>query len=354
MAASGIALHKALVPVLGVPLVERNLSVLLDQGFRDIVVVVSANTPDVEAFVRGRAAVVAAARGAVVECIREVEPLGNIGVAGQIASRAPDLLVTFVDNLTALNLGQVVTRHRQSEAALTIATHLESFQVPHGELQITDEVVIDYLEKPTKDVRVASGVYVLESRAAAIIPPNRATGAVDLFRLLKDRGEKIAAFEHHAPWIDVNDGAGVSRADRLVAGNADVFERRSHSPDATDKCVLIRMASRILAMDRSNGEGIFRGRWDVVRAIDAADAARAVQEIIEGATAAGKHLASFDDFADVNGQTVRHDVSVIDAVDVDWSNAPAGFAWISVDGSYGPSELTQPLRRCIAIAKLFS
>jgi NDP-sugar pyrophosphorylase family protein len=348
MAASGIAIHKALVPVLGVPLVERNLCVLLDQGFRDIVIVVSAATPDVEAFVRGRLAILASARGANVECIREVEPLGNMGAARQIATRSADLLVTFVDNLTALHLADLVTQHRQSGASLTIATHTEAFQIPHGELVIADGVVNDYIEKPTKDTRVASGVYALRSDAAAFIPQNRATGAVDLFHLLKDRGEKIAAFEHHAPWIDVNDAAAVRRADNMVADNADMFERGRRPPDVTDRCVLIRSASRILAADRSIDAGDFRGRWDLARARGSAELGRPVQEIIDGV--AGKRGATFDDFADANGDCVRHEVRIYDVGKLDWSRAPDGFAWIALDGSHDRLELTQPLRRCIAIA----
>jgi dTDP-glucose pyrophosphorylase len=354
MAASGIALHKALVQVLGVPLVERNLCVLIDQGFRDIVVVVSAKTPDVEAFVRCRAAALGAARGAVVECIREEQPLGNMGVAGQLAARAPDLLVTFVDNLTALDLTQVVTRHRQSEAALTIASHLEDFRVPHGELKVADNIVLEYVEKPTKKVRVASGVYVLASRAAAAIPPNRPIGAVDLFALLKDRGERIAAFEHNAPWIDVNDEAAVRSADRLVARNADVFERRSHSPDAIDACLLIRTASRILVVDQTNGEGGFRGRWDVVRAKGGGETERAIQGITQGAVSAETRLASFDDFEDLGGRTIRHEVFVVQAGEGEGSTAPDGLAWIEADVTYGPMELTQPLRRCIALERVVS
>src|SRR5471030_388947 len=101
-----------------------------------------------------------------------------------------------------------------------------------------------------KPVLIASGIYVLRSGAAAIVASNQKSGAADVFRLLKDRKEKIVAFEHNAPWVDVNDKAAVARADRLVASNPVVFERRSFPPDATDKCVLIRRDSQILVSDR--------------------------------------------------------------------------------------------------------
>lgn len=352
MAASGIALHKALVPVRGVPLVERNLCVLLDQGFRDVVIVVSVKTPEVEEFVLRRLLSLAGTRGAAVECVREGESLGNFGIAGRLAARAPDLLMTFVDNLTTLDLQQVVAFHRRSQSAMTIASHVETFQVPHGELRTDGDLVVDYVEKPRKPVQVASGIYVVQSRAAAIIPPDRPTGAVDLVRLLKDRGEKISAFEHTAPWVDVNDEAAVRRAERLVAENADVFERRSPAPATVVECTLIRSASRFLVADRTGGTRSFRGRWDVIRSTDAAVTGVDVEAIINGPVTRTP-LGSFDDFEDQGGNAVRHDLFLIEATHAGPSNVPDGFAWISA-GSDDRAELTQPLRRCLAIAERFS
>jgi NDP-sugar pyrophosphorylase family protein len=346
MAASGIALHKALVPVLGVPLVERNLVVLLEQGFKDIVIVVSAKSPDVEAFARGRASGLASARGASVECVREIESLGNMGIAGRLGSRAQDLVVTFVDNLTTLDLTRVIDRHRESDAALTVASHVESFTVPHGELTISDAFVIDYIEKPAKPVQVASGIYVLKPRAAACIPSDRPTGAVDLFRLLKERGESVAAFVHDAPWIDINDSAAVRRAETLVAANPDAFELFESQPDVTDDCLLVRAKDEILV--RENVGGDFRGRFDVVRGRDAASLSDGAARFTAGAKT---HLATFDDFADVSKRFIRHTVSLVEAGGVKTQEAAEVFAWIAADAAHDPADLTQPLRRCLAIAQ---
>jgi NDP-sugar pyrophosphorylase family protein len=343
MAASGVALHKALVPVLGVPLVERNLVVLLEQGFQDIIIVVSAKTPAVEAFVRGRATALAAARGAIVECVQEFDARGNMGIAGQIGSRGgQDLLMTFVDNLTTLDLTRVIDRHRESASAMTIASHVETFSVPHGELRIAGASVIDYVEKPTKPIQVASGIYVLGARATACIPSDRPTGAVDLFRLVKERGESIAAFVHDAPWIDVNDSAAVRRAERLVAGYPGVFDLYDRKPDTTDDCVLVRAKDEYLV--RKNIGRDFAGRFDVLRGRDAA-------WLAEGMTGALMPLARFDDFAEISKTFVRHEVSLAEAGTVELPDLTEGFTWITADGMHGQADLTQPLRRSLALAR---
>ncbi|HKW45747.1 MAG TPA: sugar phosphate nucleotidyltransferase [Candidatus Eremiobacteraceae bacterium] len=349
MAASGVALHKALVPVLGVPLVERNLCVLLDQGIRDIAVVVNAQAHDVEEFVRARAPVLAAACGAVIDCIVEIEPLGNVGIARRIAPRADDLIVTFADNLTALDVRHVLARHRERLAALTIATHVEHLQAPYGELLIADDLVVDYLEKPTSDIRIASGIYAIRSDAASVIPAGRPTGAADLFRLLKDRGEVTAAFEHHADWVDVNDAPSIERADRLVSAHPDVFECRRVPPELTAVCIVVRAASHILV--RNNAEDDFLGRFDVARVDAAGVTERALLGLISGAVNSREHLATLDDVSEGVGKVIRHELTLIEVDGADRRKTPEGYDWIPEDGDYETSALTQPLRRCLALLK---
>ena len=79
--------HKALVPVLGVALLERNLCTLLAQGFRDVAVAVSAHEPDVERWVLGRGRALATAVRARLDCLKETSARGTIGaIAGLDAS----------------------------------------------------------------------------------------------------------------------------------------------------------------------------------------------------------------------------------------------------------------------------
>ena len=62
MRTSGGPLHKALVPVLGVPMIERNLCGFLSEGFHRIVVAISASEQAVAEYVEGRGRALANAR----------------------------------------------------------------------------------------------------------------------------------------------------------------------------------------------------------------------------------------------------------------------------------------------------
>src|SRR3954465_7950497 len=91
--ASGTTLPKPLVPVLGVPLLERNLLTLLDAGFREITVAVPSHPPEIGLFVEGRARRLADSYAATLAVLEEREPLGNIGAAREVAAGDANLLV---------------------------------------------------------------------------------------------------------------------------------------------------------------------------------------------------------------------------------------------------------------------
>jgi NDP-sugar pyrophosphorylase family protein len=225
MRAGGASVPKPLVPILGVPLLERNLAALLRAGFRDLVVAVPAHTPEIGEFAGGRGQELAQRCGAGLRLFEETRPLGNIGAAAEIAPADSELLVVYADNLTALPLPALVEHHRRTGAALTTAVHFESFRIPFGAVEIEDGLLVAYREKPELPVRVSSGVYVLGPVALAAIPRGEPVGASDLVNRLLSSGARVGAYEHASPWIDVNDLEAVARAEALVAAHAEAFAR---------------------------------------------------------------------------------------------------------------------------------
>lgn len=223
MRASGVALPKPLVPVRGVPLLERSLCQLIRHGLLDVVVAVPTEPTVIGEFVQGRLTVVARAAGARVRVLTETTPLGNIGCARQLQGQADPLLVVYADNLTTLDLGAVLDHHRCSNAVLTLAAHDHPFRLPYGRLELVGDRVTAYAEKPTLPVTVCSAVSVLAPAAMAALPAGRAAGLVDLTTTLLRAGELVTAFRHAAPWVDVNDADGVRLAERLVDEQPDDF-----------------------------------------------------------------------------------------------------------------------------------
>lgn len=223
MRASGDLCHKALRTVDGVSLIERNLCHVLSAGLDQIYVAVSANEPSLHDFVASRGRSLVEAAGGSIQCLVETSPKGTAGIACELASLDSDVVVLNVDNLSSIDLAALVEHHQVEQAAMTIAVHQESFQVPLGEVVVDDGRIIDYREKPLYPVSISSGAYVLASRTCGWISPDVRTDIPDLIPMLKSRLETVAAFEHQSLWIDINDAQTLRRAEQLVRQHREEF-----------------------------------------------------------------------------------------------------------------------------------
>jgi len=222
MRASGIDVPKPLVPVGGSPLIDWNVRALLHWGFDDIVVAVPSAPGALGEHVEQRLEPMAAAARARLRLLREETPLGNIGCAGTLRGEG-DVLVVYSDNITALDLRELLAQHRRARAALTLAAHDEPLRVPWGRLEMRDGMVVAYEEKPELAVTIGSGVAVLGPEATAILPDDRPTGIADLVNELLRRGLPVASHRHDAAWVDVNDSGALSRAAELIEQHTEAF-----------------------------------------------------------------------------------------------------------------------------------
>lgn len=314
MRASSGPQHKALVRILGLSMLERNLCKLLSFGFREIVIAINSQESELERYVAERGQALAAARGARLRCLKEDWPRGTIGSARELRREAEAVLVVNVDNLTALDLRLMVDRHMQSGAALTIATHVEPFQIPFGEVRLSGGLITDYLEKPVRQIPVSSGTYVLAPKACELIEPAAPMSVPQLFETLKRQGEPVMGFAHSAAWIDVNDAAAARRAEQLIRDHLCEFEFWDQKPDREFATLLLHETASILVERRTEAASRYRGLWDIPAAPLEADDRSPLRAIARWIQRRGwrcsalEPLTAFDDLDYSTGKLLRHHV----------------------------------------------
>lgn len=326
--------HKALVKVLGVTMLERNLAALLSHGFTEIFFAVNAKEKSVLAYARNRGTQLARACNAELKFIVERSPLGTIGAAAKVCSAADDLVVVNVDNLTTLDLAAFLQYHRSRKAAMTIATHTEPFQIPFGRVTVKEGSVTAYEEKPAIPVLLSSGTYVLNKTAIDLIPTGRAVGAPELCQILLRRRRTIAAFEHSSPWIDVNDAASVRRAETLIMEHSSAFEQWRGAPDR-DIVIPCILKHRTVAIYR-NGNGIgSMGRLPGFELANGEHAKIAVmREFFAGRIpeTAVRTAFSFDEIDTSNGRRTRYYLVLVDpGSDFRSRNGSGKVVWAQTD-----------------------
>jgi NDP-mannose synthase len=237
---------KPLVKVLGVPLIERNLFSLFRGGIRDIVVSVPPVPNEVAGFIDSHCRKLVEVVGANISTLVEETPLGNMGCAGRLRDISSTTLVVYSDNLTTLDLCGIIEAHEAASAAMTIATHLEPFHLPYGEVEAIGSRVVGYREKPIRRVNVCSAVSVLGPKALRALPEGRPTGISELVNLLIQKGELVLTFPHAAPWIDVNDRTAIAKAEALVVRHFTDFEQWAPAPSVEAVCVVVHTQEAVL------------------------------------------------------------------------------------------------------------
>ena len=197
---------KPMVELLGRPMMEHIVNLLRDQGFTDICAAVKYRAEDImDYFGNGQKF------GVRLSYKVEKEALGTAGGVKNCKDfyGNEDFLVISGDAACDFDLRELMDKHRQEKAAISIALHKDPEPLSYG-LAVTDEgsIVHAFIEKP-KWQRVVSdlvntGIYVVSPSVMELVPDNQPYDfGKELFPLLLERGEKVLGIPLEGYWCDV-------------------------------------------------------------------------------------------------------------------------------------------------------
>ena len=202
-------LPKPLMPIGDRAILEILLGQLGEQGFRDIVLCVGHLSHLIRAvFDHGGSQAANGSRPQRIAYHYEQQPLGTAGPLRLVDGLDRTFLVMNGDLLTTLDYADLLSRHRESDNILTIASKRRGIALDYGVLHLetaADELprVTGYQEKPEFTSTVSMGVYAVEPRALAYIPPEGAFDFPDLVHALLEAGEPVGAYPYDGLWFDI-------------------------------------------------------------------------------------------------------------------------------------------------------
>ncbi len=223
---------KQMLPIVGVPMIERVLGHLARHGV-DEAVLSLGYLPDafMEAYPDGRAA------GIRLFYAVEPEPLDTAGAvrfAATLAGIAETFVVVNGDVLTDLDLTSLVAFHRERRAEGTIALHPVADPSAFGVVPTDEEGrVTAFVEKPPRDEaptnEINAGTYVLEASVLARIPEG---GRVSIERetfptMVRDRC--LFARSDESYWLDTGTPAAYLDANFDYLNGAARPDRRARA-----------------------------------------------------------------------------------------------------------------------------
>lgn len=143
----------------------------------------------------------------------EEVPLGTLGPVLRILDRLPErFLVMNGDVLTDLDYSDLLRRHDEAGAPLTVATYQRETRIDYGVLATKDGQVVEFTEKPTIEYRVSTGVYACSKHALSSYTPGLPVGFDELVLDMLARGTPPQDYAFSGYWFDIGRPEDYDRA----------------------------------------------------------------------------------------------------------------------------------------------
>ncbi|MCX7048825.1 MAG: sugar phosphate nucleotidyltransferase [Candidatus Sumerlaeota bacterium] len=213
-----VAFPKPLMPLDDMPIIEIVVRQLAAQGIQRVTMAVGHLAELMIAFLGDGARF-----GLRIDYSREDQPLGTAGPLRNIPDLPETFLVMNGDLLTTLNYGDLIRRHRESGADVTIACHRREVKIDFGVIETdANGRVSGYIEKPSIPYTVSMGAYVFNRIALDYIPAGRYFDFPALIHAMMSE-RVIATHFHEGEWLDIGRHDDYEEAQRIFAERRSIF-----------------------------------------------------------------------------------------------------------------------------------
>jgi len=191
-------LPKPMMPIGEKPILGVIIDKLIESGVTRITITVGYLAGIIQAYFGDGKGL-----GVDIEYFVETEPLGTAGCLGVIPNLDDEFIVTNGDVLADLSFRDLAERHRASGCGVTICSYRKDVQMTLGVLDLKDDTVRDYIEKPTYHFDVSAGIYVMNKRVTGHIPKNQYFDFPTLIKRLIAVKEPINVYRFEGAWYDI-------------------------------------------------------------------------------------------------------------------------------------------------------
>ena len=234
-------LPKPMVPLVGVPVLDRLLELLRRNGFTDVCATLCYRPEVIQEHCGD-----GSGYGVHLRYRIETEPRGTAGAVRACSDfyGRDDFLVISGDAACSFDLLRLYRQHQNSGAAVTVALYPDAEPLQYGlVLQDREGYVRHFIEKPdwphvVTDL-VNTGIYIVSPRAMTYVPEDTPFDfANDLFPLLLAADEPILGVPMDGYWCDIGTPRAYYRCclDVLDGRLSPTPPEAPESPDAPAQC----------------------------------------------------------------------------------------------------------------------
>jgi dTDP-glucose pyrophosphorylase len=190
---------KPLLKVGEKPILEHNINRLALYGIDDFWISVNYLGNQIEEYFGD-----GNERNITIKYVWETEPLGTIGAISKIDHFDHDyVLVINSDLLTNLDYEQFFLYFLKQDADFAVVTIPYQVNIPYAVLELRDEHIIDFKEKPTYTYYSNGGIYLMKKSVLKYIKKDVFFNTTELMELLIKERKKVISFPLVGYWLDI-------------------------------------------------------------------------------------------------------------------------------------------------------
>lgn len=229
-------LPKPMVPIMGKPLLERNIEKLKRHGITEIILSTCYKPQIIEDYFGDGSKL-----GVRISYIAEDRPLGTAGAIKNAQKYIDDTFLVFnADILSDIDVSDMIRQHRKRGAQVTIAVTRVANPSAYGVIEYDENgFVTAFKEKPrpheSRSNLINAGTYIFEPQVLDEIPGGRAVSVErETYPLLLQKGYRIAVYDRCSYWLDLGTPEKYLKAHKDILrgyhsiGGIDFDENRRH------------------------------------------------------------------------------------------------------------------------------
>ena len=190
---------KPMLPIAGVPILERIIGRFRDSGFKKFTLCVNyLGDQIIEYFGDGKSL------GVNIEYIVETAPMGTCGSLAKLKNKISEpFFVINGDILTSANFSEILDFHTYHKSDATMCLREFVVDISYGTVQYSGSDIMSISEKPREIFNINTGIYVLSPETLALISNDEYKDMPDFFNNLKAKNKSTKAFILKDFWLDI-------------------------------------------------------------------------------------------------------------------------------------------------------
>jgi len=190
---------KPMLKINGSPILEIIIKKFIKQGFTKFLISVNyLKNQIIDYFKNGEDF------GIEIEYLIEDKPLGTAGALKLISAKSKEpLIIMNGDLLTEMNFRELIDFHKKQSAQATMAVSEYEYNIPYGVVEIQNNKLINFKEKPTYKYLINAGIYVIDPKILNYLKSDEYSEMPDLLEKTKLNNDKVSVYKLQEYWLDI-------------------------------------------------------------------------------------------------------------------------------------------------------